>query len=71
MYYSTNLGLAIPKDAIFDTNGIQNPVLNNVHKHQNHPGILAINEKYKDLKFSLYKIFLCDFIFIIDDVDVT
>ena len=46
------LGLAIPKDVIVITNGIENFVLKTVHNYQRHPNILAIKETYKDLNFS-------------------
>ena len=60
MYYSTKLGLPITRDVIFYTNGIQNTVLKAVHKYQRHPGILAIKEKYKDMKFSFSSVGLSD-----------
>ena len=43
---------AIPKDIIFATNGIENPVLNTVHKYKRHPSIFTIKGKYKNLTFS-------------------
>ena len=48
------LGLAIPKDAIFTTNGIEDPVCKAVHKYQMLPSILGIKEKYKNLIFYAY-----------------
>ena len=48
-YFNTivpKLRLAIPKDVIFATNSIEDPVLKAVHKNQRHPSILAIKEKY-------------------------
>lgn len=50
----TKLGLSIPKYVIFATNGIQDPVLNTVHKYQRHPSIFAIKENYKGLNFSFF-----------------
>lgn len=54
-YFDTmilKLESAIPKDIIVATNGIENPVLNTVHKYQRHPSILTIKGKYKNLTFS-------------------
>ena len=59
-YFETlvpKLGLAIPKDAMFATNDIEDPVRKAMHKYQRLPSILAIKEKYKNLIF-----FLCKFI---------
>ena len=41
------------KDVIYATSGIEDHVLNVVHKYQIHPSILGIKEKYKDL-YSLF-----------------
>ena len=53
-YFDTivpKLGLAIVKNVIFATNGIEDLVLKAAHKYQRHPSIIAIKEKYKDLNF--------------------
>ena len=60
-YFNTivpKLRLAIPKDVIFATNGIEDPVLKAVHKNQRHPSILAIKEKYNGLSFSFSSVSL-------------
>ena len=59
-YDRTNLGLAVTRGFKFYTNGIQNTVLKAVHKYQRHPGIFAIKEKYKDVKFSFSNVGLSD-----------
>ena len=61
-YFDTivpKLGLAILKDVIVATNGIEDPVLKALHKYQMHPRMLAIKEKYKDLSFFFFQ---CKFI---------
>ena len=60
-YFNTivpKLRLAIPKDVIFATNSIEDPVLKAVHKNQRHPSILAIKEKYNGLSFSFSSVSL-------------
>ena len=52
----TKLGLPIPKDAIVATNGIEDPVLNAVHKYQEHPSMLTIKERYKDLRIKSFRL---------------
>ena len=52
------VGLAIPKNVVFATNGIEDPVLRAVHKYQSYSSILAIKEKYKDLNFTFSRIIL-------------
>ena len=39
------LGLAIPKDVVVATNGIEEPILKAVHKNQRRNSIIAIKEK--------------------------
>ena len=55
------LCLAIPKDVVVATNGIEEPVLKAVHKNQRHNSIIAIKEKSKDLKFSFPSVSLSNF----------
>ena len=50
------VGLAIPKNVVFATNGIEDPILRAVHKYQSYSSILAIKEKYKDLNFTFSRI---------------
>ena len=51
VYFDTvvpKLGLPIPKDVIFATNGIEDPVLKAVHKYQRHP--VAYLQSKKSIK---------------------
>ena len=53
-YFDTivpKLSLVISKHVTFPTNGLDEPFLKAVHKHQRHPCILAIKKKYKELNF--------------------